>query len=137
MAKAKDAEKPFKKISELEYEIQVAGRTKVIKAPFEKVSLVFKAFIANGGVIDPITGQVNTDILSLISSFKDVGNVLLTEYGEDGKVIEEGSCSCLATKEVIALFTLATHLIQDFMKEMSEMQTAQAPAAPKEDEEEK
>lgn len=130
----KEETKPFKKLSDLEYEIQVNGRTKLIKAPFEKVSLVFKAFIDNGGVIDITTGQVNTDIISLISSFKDVGNVLLTSYGETGEITEEGNCSNLATKEVIALFQLATHLIQDFIVELTAMQKSQELLVPNESE---
>ena len=52
MAKAKATEKAYRKLNELEYEVQVAGKTKLITVPFEKVSLLFKDFISNGGIID-------------------------------------------------------------------------------------
>lgn len=122
-------QKPFKKISEIEYEVQINGRTKLIKVPFEKVSLLFRAFISNGGIIDPTTGQVQTDIISLISSFKEVGDILLTEYDDYGKVIEAGNCGNLGTTEVIALFQLATSQIESFIASLTGLrtQTAEAP----------
>jgi len=125
-------DKPFKKISAIEYEVQVNGRTKSIKVPFGKVEKVFAAFISNGGIIDPITGQVQTDIISLISSFKDVGNTLLTEYDDKGTVVEEGSCASLDTMEVIALFQLATAVIEDFIKGLLTLQKTTQPAVPDE-----
>ena len=122
-------EKPFKKISNIEYEVQINGRTKAIKVPFGKVEKVFSAFISNGGIIDPQTGQVQTDILSLISSFKDVGNTLLTEYDDAGKVVEEGNCTNLGALEVIGLFLLATAVIEDFIKGLTALQK-KAPTVP-------
>lgn len=134
MAK-KEEVKAYRKLNELEYEVQVAGKTKLITVPFEKVSLLFKDFISNGGIIDAETGQVQTDIISLISSFKDVGNTLLTEFDEKGKVVEEGNCAILSTTEVIGLFQLATSVIENFIKELTLLQKI-AEATPNKEESE-
>lgn len=124
--------KAFKKVSETEYEITLNGRTKTIQVPFEKVSQVFKCFISNGGIIDPETGTVQTDIISLISSFKEVGNTLLTTHDETGKVLEEGNCANLSTADVIALFTLATTVVEDFIKELTTLQKTPQTLVPNE-----
>jgi hypothetical protein len=120
-----EQEKPYVKLSETEYEIKIKGKTKLIEVPFGKVEKVFHAFISNGGIIDPETGQVQTDILSLISSFKDVGNILLTTFDENGQVTEPGNCSTLGTAEVIGLFQMATEVVETFIKGLTAMQTAQ------------
>lgn len=114
--------KMYRKVGSIEYEIQVGGKTKSIMIPFGKTEAVFKAFISNGGVVNPETGQVTNDILSLISSFKDVGNVLLTEYDENGKVVVEGNCSNMDTAEVVALFKLATEVVEGFIKTLTQIQ---------------
>lgn len=131
----KEEATPFKKISEIEYEVQVGGRTKLIRVPFGKTEALFRDFISNGGIIDPVTGQVQTDILSLISSFKDVGNTLLTEFDDNGKVVTEGNCSTLGTTEVIALFQLATHVIENFIKGLTAIQKSQLSEVPDKNEE--
>ncbi len=112
----------FKKITNKEYEVEINGRTKTIMVPFGKTELIFKEFISNGGVIDPITGEVQTDIISLISSFKSVGNILLTEYDEAGKITKEGNCVDLEAAEVITLFQVATKVIENFILELTAMQ---------------
>lgn len=122
MKAEKQLQKPYKKISEIEYEVQANGRTKSIKIPFEKVSMLFRSFIANGGIIDPTTGQVQTDIISLITSFRDVGDILLSEYDDMGKLVEQGNCSQLDSREVIGLFVLASDQIANFILELTEMQ---------------
>lgn len=121
---------PFRKINDKDYEVQIEGRTKAISVPFGKVEQVFAAFIANGGVIDPDTGEVTIDLLTLISSFKDVGNILLTEFDDAGAIITEGSCAKLSTLEVISLFQLATEVIENFIKGLAALQ--KKPAAPSE-----
>jgi len=124
----------FKKISSKEYEIVLEGRTKTVLIPHGKVEMLFKEFINSGGVIDPVTGQVQNDILSLIASFKSVGNLMLTEFDEEGKVTKEGNCFSLESTDVINLFKLASEVISDFIKGLTEMQTPETPNQPSEKE---
>lgn len=124
----------FKKISSKEYEIVLEGRTKTILIPHGKVEMLFKEFINSGGVIDPETGHVQNDILPLISSFKSVGNLMLTEFDEEGKVTKEGNCFSLESADVINLFKLASDVISDFIKGLTEMQTPETPNPPSEKE---
>ena len=112
----------YRKVNNKEYEITIDGRTKTIMIPFGKTELIFKEFIAHGGVIDPATGEVQTDILSLIASFRSVGDILLTEYDEVGKVAKEGTCADLDATEVIELFQLATEVIANFIRGLEAMQ---------------
>lgn len=128
MSETKIETLPFRKVSPTEYEMVIGGRTKLIKVSFGKTEILFKDFISKGGIVNPETGEVETDIISLISSFKDVGNTLLTEYDDYGKVTEAGNCGSLATTEVIALFSLATHVIEDFIKGLAAIQKAKTPA---------
>jgi hypothetical protein len=102
----------YRKVNNKEYEITIDGRTKTIMIPFGKTELIFKEFIAHGGVIDPATGEVQTDILSLIASFRSVGDILLTEYDEVGKVAKEGTCADLDATEVIANFIRGLEAMQ-------------------------
>jgi len=114
-------EKPFKKVGPVEYEVQLNGRTKTLKVPFNTTQAIFSSFISSGGVIDPVTGAVQQDILQLITSFKSVGDILLTEHDEDGKVLKEGNCSTLSAEDVIILFQLASEIIQDFILRLTQM----------------
>lgn len=116
----------FKKVSNKEYEIQIDGRTHTIRVPFGKTELIFREFISSGGMIDPTTGAVQTDLISLISSFHSVGDVLLTEFDETGKVTKEGNCFDLETEDLIVLFQLATEVIENFIKGLTAMRTASA-----------
>lgn len=115
----------FKKINNIEYEIQIGGRTRTVKVPFGKTELLFKEFISSGGVIDPQTGAVQNDLISLISSFRSVGNILLTEFDEAGKVTEEGNCFHLESEDLLALFQLATSVIENFISGLTAMKTEQ------------
>jgi hypothetical protein len=114
----------FRKISNKEYEIQIDGRTRTIFVPFGKTEMIFREFVSSGGVIDPTTGEVQNDILSLISSFGNVGNVLLTEFDETGKLVKEGNCFNLASEELVDLFQLATSVIENFIKTLTQMKEA-------------
>lgn len=118
--------KPFKKVSATEYEIIIGGKTKLVNIPFGKTEKIFSCFISSGGIINE-QGEVTTDIISLISSFKSVGDTLLTEYSDVGKVVEEGNCSNLSTAEVVALFQLATEVVENFIRELSILQKAAVP----------
>jgi len=121
MAKKKEAEKTYRKISDKEYELQVNGRTKSILAPFGKVEKLFSAFIAGNGVIDE-RGNVQTDIITLVSSFHSIGDIMLTEYcPETGKVLVEGNCATLDHSEVIALFQVASEIISNFILSLSQI----------------
>ena len=117
-------EKSFRKVSPTEYELVLDGRTRTIKVLFKVIEAVFQAFLAAGGVIDPETGEVQQDVLQLIASFRSVGDILLTERDEDGKVVKEGNCSNLSAEDVLALFQLATHVVENFIKLLTQ---AQAP----------
>lgn len=114
-------EKPFKKVGPIEYEVVLNGRTKALKVPFNTTQLIFNSFISSGGVVDPRTGEVQQDILQLISSFKEVGDILLTERDDDGKVLKEGNCATLSAEDVIVLFQLASEIIQDFMQRLTQL----------------
>jgi hypothetical protein len=109
-------QEPFVKVSEVEYQVLLSGKYVSIATPFEKVSQIFNLYISLGGVIDPTTGEVQTDIITLVGSFKAVANLLLTQHDEEGKVVKEGNCASLATSDVITLFKLANELITVFTK---------------------
>lgn len=120
-------EKPFKKVSPTEYEIVIGGKTKLINVPFGKTEKIFACFISAGGIINEY-GEVTTDILSLISSFKSVGDTLLTEFDDAGKVVTEGNCNLLSSVEVISLFQLATEVVENFIKELATLQKPTVPS---------
>lgn len=128
------SEEAFVKVSETEYQIKLNGKFETIKTPYAKVEKVFHAYINAGGVIDPITGQVQTDILTLITSFKEVGNILLTEHDENGVVTKEGNCANLAVQDVVNLFKLSTELIQNFIKTLEALNPVQTPTTNQDEE---
>lgn len=116
-------DKPFRKISEKEYELVINGRTKTISIPYIKVEKLFSAYVTNGGVIDE-NGQVVTDIVTLVTSFRAVGDIMLTEYEVvNNKIVvaEEGDCSSLSHSEVIALFQLSSEVISNFILSLSQI----------------
>ena len=104
----------FVKVSETEYQVMLKGKYVTISTPFEKVSQIFSLYISLGGVIDPTSGEVQTDIMTLVSSFKSVAILLLTEHDEEGKVTKEGNIAGMSTIDVINLFKLSTELIKGF-----------------------
>lgn len=118
---------PFNKVSEKEYQIKIDGKYRTINCSFGKTKLLFSAFISNGGIIDVTTGQVQTDIISLISSFGEVGDILLSEYDHEGKLVTQGNCSVLTTSEVVNLFLLSTSIVEGFTRELGNLQKAQTP----------
>lgn len=121
-------EKPFKKVGPIEYEVVLSGRTKTLKVPFNTTQAIFNSFISSGGVVDPNTGEVQQDILQLITSFKEVGDILLTERDDDGKVEKVGNCSTLSAEDVIVLFQLASEIIQDFMQRLTQLTQSSQPS---------
>lgn len=125
-----NVEQAFKQVSPIEYEIQLAGRTKTIRIPFAVTEAVFKNFVSSGGLINPQTGEVQQDILQLITSFKAVGDILLTERDEEGKVLKEGNCANLCAEDVIVLFQLATSVVESFIKTLTQMRNPQSQPEP-------
>lgn len=134
MAK-KAVEKPFVKISPTEYQISIDGKLRTIKTSFGLNELLFREFILGGGIINVDTGEVTTDIITLISSFQPVGNILLTEYDDYGKVVTYGSCHGLVTQDVVSLFLLASELIMVFTKELEALKNLQLQLTPNEEDE--
>lgn len=117
-------QEPFVKVSDVEYQVLIGGKYVSVSTPFEKVSQIFNLYISLGGVIDPTTGEVLTDVPILVGSFKTIANLLLTEHDEEGKVTKEGTCAKLSTPDVITLFKLANELIKNFI---SALETSLAP----------
>jgi len=120
--------KSFKKVGPIEYEVTLNGRTKTLKVPFNTTQAIFNSFIRSGGVVDPRTGEVQQDILQLITSFNEVGDILLTERDDEGKVVKEGNCATLSAEDVIILFQLASEIIQDFMQRLTQLAQQSQPS---------
>lgn len=112
---------PFRKVSEIEYEIQISGRTKTIKTPFALIEKLFMAFIHAGGQINEDTGMVENDILSLIRSFRNLGDILMAEYDDYGVVTTEGTCAGLSATDVVSLFLLAKELVESFVPVLTQL----------------
>lgn len=120
-----EAAKPFRQVGEIEYEIQIGGKTKSITVPFALTEKIFHSFISSGGIVDPETGRVQNDILQLIGSFKEIGNLLLGEYDDEGRVVKEGNCACLSPYDVVSLFKLAAFVVESFTKTLIQMKAPQ------------
>lgn len=130
MAKVKEVEKPYIKISPTEYRITIAGEPHTIKTGHGLCELIFREFLLGGGLINPETGEITQDIMALISSFKPVGDILLTEFDDYGHVVTKGATFNLKTKDLINLFKLASELILDFIAELETLKEMQTPPAP-------
>ncbi|BCS54037.1 hypothetical protein [Geobacter sp. SVR] len=118
-------EKPFRQVSPTEYEIKIGDQTRIIKAPFAVTEAVFKEFITSGGVIDPETGLVQQNIVQLITSFRNVGDLLLSEYDDEGHETKRGNCAALSASDVVVLFQLATHLVESFIQILAQLKEPQ------------
>jgi hypothetical protein len=134
MAKVKAAEKPFVKVTPTEYRITIAGEPRTIKTSFGLNELLFREFITGGGLINPTTGEITQDIMALISSFRPVGDILLTEFDDYGKVVVQGSTFTLGTSDLINLFMLASELIMLFIAELERLKEMQTSPVPNENE---
>lgn len=108
------------KISEKQYRVEIAGELVDIKVPHAKTELLFTTFINKGGVMDS-SGKVLTDPITLITSFREVADILLTKYGAKGAVLEEGDSSELSTTEITELFEVATDCVENFLRVVAEM----------------
>lgn len=130
MAKKKEVEKPFIKISPTEYRITIAGEPRTIKTSFGLNELLFREFLQGGGLINPETGEITQDIMALISSFRPVGDVLLTEFDDYGKVVTRGATFNLSTPDLVNLFMLASELIMLFIPELERLKEIQTSPTP-------
>lgn len=115
------ADKKWRKISEKKYELLAEEGAIIIDVPYGKVELIFQEFLGNNGVIDPTTGTVQTDLLTLITSFGTVGNIVLTKFDLQGNLVEEGNCKALTPSLVPSLFEIAIDVIENFTQVISGM----------------
>lgn len=113
----------WQKISDKRYTLRINDEPTDILTPYGKVERIFQAFVGTGGVISA-EGVVQNDIISLISNFSNVGNILLSTYGPRGEIVVEGDCSQLSTVEVISLFEIGTDVLEGFIATITEMKKA-------------
>ncbi len=114
------ATEAYKKISDKEYEIQLDGRTKTLFFPFGKIQKLLEVFAAKEGLIDANTGEVKTELMTLVSNFGELGTIALSEFDDEGKLTKEVSCKGLAYTDVINVFKMVSEIISDFMLTISQ-----------------
>jgi len=112
----------FKKVSETEYQILFGNKWETVNVPWGKTEAILKEFAGQGGIIDPISGEIKTDLLTMVSQFSKLGTILLSEYDEEGKLVNEISCKGRSTLDVINTFMLVQEIITNFMLAISEAQ---------------
>jgi hypothetical protein len=117
------SEKTWSKINDKKYSIRINDELTDINTPYGKVEILFQSFVGAGGVISS-EGIIQNDIISMISNFTKTGNILLSTYGPKGEVLVEGDCSQLSTKELIALFEVASDVVSSFIEVISAMNPA-------------
>lgn len=115
----------WSKINDKLYRIEINGELTDIKVPFGKVKALFSAFVASGGVIDE-HGNIQTDFLTLMNAFGNVGDILLSRYGAKGEILEQGDCSELSGAEITELFTMASEIIENFIVAATAKKTPEA-----------
>lgn len=121
MSVAKEA--TWKRISDRKYQrLDAEGEWKTIDMPYGKVELIFNEFIGEGGIIDPDTGMVKTDLGTLMSKFGVIGNIILTEFDGQGEVSVKGNTKNLSYKEVPPLFEIAVDVIESFTAAITVME---------------
>jgi hypothetical protein len=103
----------WKKLSERRYQAVINDEVVTLDVPYGKSEAIFTAFLSSGGVINE-EGEVVTDPLTLIHSFRRVGDILLTKYDRAGEIIEEGHCADLSVTEVKTLFEVAMDVVTGF-----------------------
>jgi len=131
MAKAKvEPKETWKQLSDRKYQrLNAEGEWVTIDVPYGKIEMLLSEFLGKNGIIDPATGIVKTDLMTLISNFGTIGDIMLTEFDEQGKVKVPGNVKNLSMTEVPALFTMAVHIIETFINAVSSMQGAGMTAA--------
>lgn len=114
----------FKRINGKQYQIELSGKWTDLDVPYGKVEALVKAFFTKGGMVDPDTGMVATDMGTLIASFGILGDILLSTYDDTGNIRKKGSCRGLEPEDVPTLFLLASEIIGNFIKVVSKTQGA-------------
>lgn len=115
-------EAAWKKISDKKYQrLNSEGEWVTVDVPYGKVEMVFDEFIGAGGLIDPASGAILGDMSSLVSKFKTVGNVILTEFDAEGEIKKKGNCLALDPNEIPPLFEIAVDIIETFSGAISKM----------------
>lgn len=119
------------KVSDKLYQIQIDGKYVDVLVAYGKAQALFESFVGSGGIIGE-DGEVKNDIMSLVSQFGKVGDVLLSEYGPKGQIVSQGDCSQLSVGETIELFTMASEIVSSFIEAiaMTKSPMAEAVAAP-------
>jgi hypothetical protein len=115
-------EEKWKKLSDKKYQRKNSeGEWVTIDVPYGKVELIFTEFIGEGGMIDPATGAVVADLPTLITKFKSIGNIVLTEFDAQGEVKVAGNCKVLSPDEIPALFEIAVDILETFTDAIKSM----------------
>src|SRR4051812_23952085 len=94
------SEAKWKRVSDKKYQRLVGDEWVTIDMPYGKVEMIFDEFIGEGGIIDPATGMVITDLQTLIRKFGKVGSLVLTEFDAQGEVKVPGNCKVLDPSEI-------------------------------------
>lgn len=110
----------YTKQSDKLYRTEIDGKLTDIFVPYCKTELIFQAFISSGGQINE-EGQVDTDPLLAFATFKTVGNVLLTEYDQDGNITKNGNCAMLSPAELRDLFLIGKDSVENFISALGDL----------------
>lgn len=123
----------WKKLNSKKYQVELDGEWQPVFVPYGKVELLIEEFFNKGGMVDPATGSVLTDITVLVRAFGTLGDILLSEYDSRGLLVKEVSCREFAPEDIPQLFEIAVDVIQNFTKAVFATQ-ARIEAATKQDE---
>ncbi|WP_299316378.1 hypothetical protein [uncultured Halomonas sp.] len=112
----------WKRINSKKYQVELDGELRNLSVPYGKVEVLIEEFFAKGGMVDPATGTVLTDIPTLVRAFGTMGDILLSEYDGRGKLVTEVCCREFSLEEIPQLFEIAVDVIQNFTKAVFAMQ---------------
>jgi hypothetical protein len=118
------SEAKWKRVNDKKYQRLVGDEWVSVDMPYGKVELIFNEFIGEGGLIDPATGFVATDLPTLIGKFGKIGGIVLTEFDSQGEVKTIGNTKVLDPCEIPPLFEIAVCVIENFTKAISVIQGA-------------
>lgn len=110
--------KRWKRISSKKYQVELDEGWKEIFVPYGKVEILLSAFSALGGQVGD-EGDLAVDMFTLVRSFGELGDILLTEYDNEGQVKEKGSCRDLSFEEIVPLFEIAKDVMENFTATIS------------------
>jgi hypothetical protein len=121
--------KRWKRISSKKYQVELDEGWRDIFVPYGKVEILLTAFSALGGQVGE-DGDLDVDMFTLVRSFGELGDILLTEYDNEGQVKEKGSCRDLSFEEIVPLFEIAKDVMENFTATISAQLTAGMEEAP-------